>query len=612
MPMTTLKRPWVRSFLSLLAAAPVLSPTASAGDASWIEIKSPHFLVVTDAGERRGREVAVRFEQMRSVFSRLIENAHVNLPVPLQIVAFRNSKEFRQISPLWNGKPVELAGLFIGGDDRCFIMLDMGVEDPWRVVFHEYAHQLMNGTITAHMDPWFEEGFAEYFASIEVGSHHAQVGKIPDMTYNILHQQGMMKVADLFKVQHDSSTYNEIGERRTVFYAESALVVHYIFDNKMFSQLAKYSDLKFNKNLTVEDALQQSFGMSAADLNKTIQSYLAVGTYHYYQMKTPDDIETTGYTTQPIGAADASAVIADIHAHSRDYRENAIPEFEDILKSDPNNAALRGLGYAFLQDRQFEKARDCFQRAVKANSKDARVYYYSGLLANIKAGFAGESDLTSTVNELKTAVSLDPNFADAYMQLAIAQSGNGDVESALANTNKAISLNPRNQSYYFNLADLYMRQRKTDEALNIFRVLTKSSNPAVALRASAAVGQIETMQQAMKEAQSPRLVEVSPTSSTSPDTHEPAASSGNSFVPNGGTIQFLKGTIVSVDCSSPPAATLTVVSSGKRWTLQLANRDHALVIGADAFSCGWKGQKAALNYRDNGDFTGSVVSIEIQ
>src|ERR1035438_2449812 len=145
-----------------------LVPPASAAEPQWIEIRSPHFSVVTDAGEKHGREVAMRFEQMRAVFAALLVKANVNSPIPLEIVAFRNSKELRQYAPLWKGKPVELAGLFQGSEDRTFIMLDVSVENPWTVVFHEYAHQLMNAMMTDSIDPWFEEGFAEYFSSIEV------------------------------------------------------------------------------------------------------------------------------------------------------------------------------------------------------------------------------------------------------------------------------------------------------------------------------------------------------------------------------------------------------------------------------------------------------------
>jgi hypothetical protein len=47
----------------------------------------------------------MRFEQMRVVLGTLMPKVNVNIPIPLQIVAVRNSKEFRQFAPLWNGKP---------------------------------------------------------------------------------------------------------------------------------------------------------------------------------------------------------------------------------------------------------------------------------------------------------------------------------------------------------------------------------------------------------------------------------------------------------------------------------------------------------------------------
>ncbi|MGC2612238.1 MAG: hypothetical protein WA320_19350, partial [Candidatus Sulfotelmatobacter sp.] len=43
--------------LSLASRAAEQSP--------WLEIHSTHFTVITDAGEKKGKEVALRFEQMR-------------------------------------------------------------------------------------------------------------------------------------------------------------------------------------------------------------------------------------------------------------------------------------------------------------------------------------------------------------------------------------------------------------------------------------------------------------------------------------------------------------------------------------------------------------------
>jgi tetratricopeptide (TPR) repeat protein len=604
-----MNRRWLLLSVLSISTACVLSRAAFAGEPDWIEITSPHFSVVTDAGERRGREVATRFEQMRAVYATLMTNANVNIPVPLQIVAFRNTKELRQVSPLWNGKPVQLAGLFQGGKDRCFIMLDMSVDNPWNVVFHEYAHQLMNGTLTEEVDPWFEEGFAEYFSTIEVDSHQARVGKIPPVTYQILQHEGLMKITDLFSIQHNSSTYNESGDRRTVFYSESSMVVHYLYDRNLIPKLAQYFDLKLGKKVPVDEAIQQSFGMSAGDFEKEIRRYLASGEFRYYYMKTPAEIETKGYTTKPLTSQNAAAVMADIHLHTRDYHEKAVAEFEEILKSDPNNAAAcRGMGYAYLQKRNFEEAGEYFRRAAKLDSKDARVHYYSGLLSNMKGSQASESDLEFVMTELKTAISLDPDFADAHMQLAFAQARKGDIADALVSARKAISLNPRNTGYYFNLADLYVQERHPEHAMAIFRVLAKSNDQLVATRASAALGQIEQMEAAMKEMNAPPSVEM--TGGRDSAVAGVPSTGGNIAV--AGAIKFLKGTIVAVDCSAPPAAAMTIASGGKSWKMQVNDSQHVLVLGADAFSCVWNKQKVAMNYRETGEATGSVVSIEIQ
>ena len=486
-------------FLAILICA-ALCPLADAGEAEWIEITSPHFLVVTDAGERRGRDVITRFEQMRVLYSTLTSNATVNLPVPLEIVAFRNTKEFRQVAPLWNGKPVQLAGLFQPGQDRCFIMLDMSVENSWNAVFHEYAHQLMNGNLTLEVDPWFEEGFAEYFSTIEVDGREARMGKIDPVTYQIVRQDGLMKVSDLFRVQHNSAAYNENGDRRTVFYAESALVVHYLFEHQMIPKLAAYFEFKLDKKVPVEEAIQRGFGITAANFDKEIWRYVESGHYQYFTTKTPVQIETRNYVIRSLTANSANAVIGDIHLHSRDYHEKAMEEFDAVLKVDPDNTiALRGMGYAYLQKRDFEEAADYFQRAAHLDAKDARLHYYSGLLMNLRGTRVTQTDLDFTINELKTAIALDPDFADAYMQLAIAQSRSGDLNAALISARKAISLNTRNQNYYFNLADLYMQQRQTDDAINIFRALSKSSDKTVALRATAALDQVELMEKEMRE-----------------------------------------------------------------------------------------------------------------
>jgi len=605
--------------LALIVAIPSSPlPVVRAGEPQWVEVRSPNFSVVTDAGEKRGRDVALRFEQMRAAFGTLMTKAKVNLPVPLQIVAFRNTKEMRQVAPLWKGKPTQLAGLFQGGQDRCFIMLDMSVENPYPVVFHEYAHELMNGNLQGEFDPWFEEGFAEYFSSIEVDNKQVRVGKVPEDEYLILQQLGMIKIADLFKVVQQSSTYNESGDHRTTFYAESGMLMHYIYDNQLMPKVGLYFDLQKNKHVPVEAAIQQAFALSPQDFDKALRNYVSSGRYRYYPIPSPAAIAPDKYTVAALKPSDSAAVLADIHLHSPDYQERARSEFEAILKSDPNNAAAcRGLGYSYLQQQDFTHAGEYFKQASALDSQDPRVHYYNALLTFREGGLTRGAQTDEMSKELETAIKLDPGFADSYALLAFAQMTSGDSAKALATMQKAVDISPRNESYLYNLANLHLANGQPDQAIAILTSLRIADNPALAAESAAMLAQARRIKEAMQSGATPvpggLLVRRSGSEAKSTAPAE-TTSSAAPVKPEEqwGPPKFVRGMLMGVDCSGDPAAVLTLAAGAKTLKLNVPDRKHVLLIGADEFSCTWNKQKVAVNYRENATGDTSVVSVEIQ
>jgi hypothetical protein len=156
---------------------------------------------------------------------------------------------------------------------------------------------------------------------------------------------------------------------------------------------------------------------------------------------------------------------------------------------------------------------------------------------------------------------------------------------------------------------MYMSNQKTDEAISIFTALTRSSDPQVAQRGASALAQAQEFKSQLAASRElrPREAAVVPSAAASPD-----ASASVTFVADSSPVKFVKGTIVSVDCSSAPSATLNVLSGTKTWQMRVADSKRVLVLGADNFSCDWKKQKVAVNYRDTGDGTGTIVSIEVQ
>lgn len=594
------------------------SSFAFAGDAQWVEVRSPNFSVITDAGEKKGRDVALHFEQMRSVFGTLMTRAHVNLSVPLQIVAFRNTKEIRQVAPLFHGKPTELAGLFQGGEDRSFIMLDMSADSPWTVVFHEYAHRLMDGNLSLRTDPWFEEGFAEYFSSIEVDNKEARVGKIPEQTYQILQHMGMMKVSDLFRVRQNSKTYNESGDHRTTFYAESALVVHYLYDHQLIPKLAIYFDTLQRQKKPVGDSVQAAFGMTPEQFDKVLRNYLDSGRYKYYPIPKPVGLVPAEFTARPVSAVDARALVADIHAHSPDYKDAALGEFQDVLKTDPNNAAaLRGAGFAFLQEQKFQEAKALLQRAAQLDSNDARVHFYYAMLLNQEGPSSAEKS-AEVKKELEKTIALDPKLADAYSLLGYTQAISGEADKGIATLKKAVELSPREEHYQFNLAIAYMTNRQIDQATLILRNLAESGNPQIAAFANQALGQAGFFKQNSggmipQNGNGPIVLQRrGGTVDDKSDKDEQGVASVGVPAPAPGITRFFKGKLSAIDCSEAPQAVLTVTSGERSVRVHVRDSGHVVLIGAEQFSCDWKDKNVAVNYRERPDGDGDIVSVEIQ
>lgn len=620
----------------LLTALLLTSCFCRADAPDWMEIRSPHFSVVTDAGEKRGREVAARFEPMRFIFGALFLKDKVNIPVPLQIIAFRNSKEFRDFEPLWHGKPVRVAGLYQPGPDRNFILLDCSVEDPYRVVFHEYAHLLLNGNYPP-TQPWFDEGFAEYYSTIKLKGAALEVGDPPEYAEKMLQSTRWMSVADLFNVGVDSAIYNKDDDHRSLFYAESWLVVHYLFDQKKLKEAGDYFDQVKNRRVPIPQALQAAFGMDVKQFDRALQNYFS-GSVKAFEFTVPE-MQYNDFRPQKLHSAQALAVLADAHLHSPDYLDKAIGEFHQVLAADPQNeAAHRGLGYAALHKNDYAEARQQFARAVELDSRDPRVLYYSALLEQSESQRPGAAkpNLGEMRVQLEKSVALDADFGDAYDLLAFVQAQQGSPAAAIKSELQALRVTPREERYMMNYAQYLQAAHQPDEAKSVLSRLTGSEQPEMA---AAAKRELESIESGPSTSAAGANVEIRPypekewgaTTATSAEdskasdsddsvsSNEPDKEDAVKVVtgppptkPDRRPISFLKGKLLSVDCAAAPAAVLTIVQGKRVWKMRTQDSKKLVLIGAEKFSCAWKNQSVAVNYRASANGAGDLVSLEVE
>src|SRR6202047_5403816 len=101
-------------------AAPNLAFAKAKDEPKWIEVHTAHFSVITDAGDKRGREVALRMEQMRAVFGQLLRKEKLKMAVPITVIALKSDKQYGMVAP---AKQSMAGGVYGAGVELAYIVL---------------------------------------------------------------------------------------------------------------------------------------------------------------------------------------------------------------------------------------------------------------------------------------------------------------------------------------------------------------------------------------------------------------------------------------------------------------------------------------------------------
>lgn len=676
--------------LSVAFLASIVCPRMQAAvqPSPWLEIHSTHYTVITDAGEKKGREIALRFEEMRAVFGLLLNKERLQDSRPLTILAFKNDKTYYQLAPLHQGQPTEAPGFFLPGDDQDFIGLNLFEDESWRAVAHDLAISLLNYNYPPAQG-WFDEGLAEYFSSIHVDNKQVEIGGDPELQPSVVEDllgnqhnahppkslvellgaQVWLSLPDLFTLKHDTSTRNQ-GSHNVLYYAESWIVMHYLIHEKKVPETGEYFNLVLNRHVPVEDAIKQAYGMSSAELEDAVKKYfqsqsgfqIAVDaarkenpdstnpgpssqTDHFAEPVGPDD---STITVKPLPEADERAIYAGVQLRIAERREFGLKTLQELATTAteidrkkaeakptkrvgeeeeqlPTNAignplAHRFLAYDHIEHGEFEEAFAELSDAAALNPGDMWLRYYLSL-AKYRMAQAKHTEMMGLANmilDLKAVLEWNPEMADAYDLLALARNAGGGSEAALQAERAAIGLSPRDEEYVFHLAEIYVSSKKWEAANMLLERLKASGNPQVAAEARDLLAQAGAERkygialsstggaQAKLEPQKTPF-DVLDQDAAKRTEEENAKSSVDARV-----TKYAEGRLIEVDCSNPPAATLTVSSAAGTLKLHAADYKSLLLIGADDFSCDWRDRKVTVNYKPNGKMDGDLVSLEVR
>jgi tetratricopeptide (TPR) repeat protein len=492
---------------SLLLSSALLSITpAFARDSApaWVEVRSPHFTVMTDGNAKQAAHLADQFERMRAVLHTLFPSARVDAPAPIFVIAAKDEKSFRTLEPadyLAKGK-LSLAGYFLQGPEKNYILLrlDAEHEHPFATVYHEYTHFAFSGA-AEWMPLWLNEGIAEFFQNTDIHDKDVDLGQPSPNDVLYLRQNRLIPLPVLFAVDHTSPYYHE-ENKGSIFYAESWALVHYLEVNDRQThqdRISAYSRLLIQKQDPVS-AAAAAFG-DLGKLQKDLEGYIRADSFHYFRMPSPPAPDVASFQTSAVSATDADARRAEFLAYNgRTVEAHAL--LDAVLKQDPGNAvAYETLGYIAMRDHDEDAARKWLTRAVKLDSQSYLAHYYYAVMSMNADGL---KDAPAIEASLKAAIKLNPAFAPSYDRLAVLYLMQHDhLDDAHMLELQAMQLDPANLYYRINTADLLAAANREEDAARVLKAARPlARDPEQTAMLDRAAQQIDAQRSRVQEAQS--------------------------------------------------------------------------------------------------------------
>lgn len=380
---------------------------------TWIEVSSPRFEIVTDAGEAAARELVTGLEQFDAAITHSIGPSPAIGPATgrLRIYLFRSEHEFAEFrSDGW------VAGLTMATNlnDSPVVALFAGPATR-ETAIHEYIHALVRRG-DWKLPHWFEEGLAEFY------SRSTPLGKGDQLSIG---RRIPEHLAQLRNQSLTASTFVEEprSDAHLRYYAASWAMVHMLLMEPRYRPQTE--------RLLAEGTWDASF----PQLLKDLQEYVARPIWKEAAVDAPRVRSSLEMVVRTIASLDAEFMLAGLLLDVN-RPEAALKRYKKIAAAHPRDAAgAEAAGFAALADGQTALAKVEFLRAVRLQSVRARVWAESAAL-DLEAG-AAWADVKPV---LERAASLDPSDYRPAFLLGVRESDEGNFAQAvvhLASAGKA-------------------------------------------------------------------------------------------------------------------------------------------------------------------------------
>jgi tetratricopeptide (TPR) repeat protein len=398
---------------AVLAAA-VFTTAAAAGD-EWVRVRSPHFEVLSDAGEAPAREAAQRLERLRDVYLQLFP-AREAAERPITLLILEDRSRFSSLVPRARRSGREVAGFFQGGSDRDYAVLHLSPKRarPFAAAEHEYAHLILNRSLKAQ-PVWVAEGLADLLSDAVLEGGEARLGAALAEHEALLDRERGLSLEALLRIRYDSPEYLGGKESGNV-YAVSWALARWVIHRHGTAGLRSYLDALAEGQESRGAFALHCGGLTAAEA--TLRE-VPPGPLFHVTLSVQADAEVR--VDSPSGA-DVEQRLGDLQGHGGNAKA-ALAHLERSLEIDPGHVEARSsLGALLLRQGKWDAARRELELAREIEPANAAVVLRLTRLRWAEAMSRGTA-LAPEVEEqmvadLEVVVAAAPQLHEAALLLA--------------------------------------------------------------------------------------------------------------------------------------------------------------------------------------------------
>jgi tetratricopeptide (TPR) repeat protein len=338
-------------------------------DREWVEVRTPHFEIVSSLSANDTIDLARDAELFHSATEFVLGTTFPAPAVPTRIYAFDGRGLVRPFDV--RGEP----GYFLPSLRAATIVLRTG--DGWRLdatesLRHEYVHYLLRNHGGFERPLWFDEGAAEFLSTVEVKDGHVDLGRFRTDHVTLLRDQPWIPLIRILR----TGDLEDWGRRkRRIFQAESWAFVHYLNFGRGESgrgqaQLGRYFR-RIADGVSHERAVEQAFGVSSSDLDRELQHFVRSKRFASVVFRLQHSEPAEAPETRPLERDEVLTHLGWLSL-SLARAKQAQRYFERAVGDDPENArAHAGLGAADALRGRWEAAIPHYKRAVGIAPDDA-------------------------------------------------------------------------------------------------------------------------------------------------------------------------------------------------------------------------------------------------